>query len=489
MDYKVEKSEGKVKITYTVLPQEWEEEVNNAYLKNKNRFNVPGFRKGHAPKKTIENYYGKGVFFDDAINLCVKKGYSKALAENEDIYPVDEPQVDIEKFNDDEIVFTISVIVKPTVTLGEYTGIKLDKVEYTVKQDDVKNAIEQDRRIHVRKLEIKDRAVQDGDKLVIDYTGKVDGVKFEGGSAKNQELVIGSKMFIPGFEEQLIGMNIGETKDISVKFPDDYHAKNLAGKDAVFTVTVHSGVTEELPAENNDFAQEMGPYETFEEYKKDVKKRLTENAKNRAKIQEENDIIKAVVANATVDIPESMVETQLTYDLDNLAYNLSQSKIKLEDYLKYYMGMSVEEYKKNRHDDALQTVKTRLVLEQLIKELEDKKLIEPASDKEIDEKAEELAAKNNMTAEEIKKLPEAAYNIRNQITSDKLVKFLMENNTFEKKAKTVKAEGEDETKSEKTSEPKAKKSVKAEGENEVKSEKASEPKTKKSTKAKKSDNE
>ncbi len=484
MNYVVEKSEGKVKITFTVLPDEWEEQVNNAYLKSKNRFNVPGFRKGHAPRKTIENFYGKGVFFDEAINSCVKNGYSKALSENEDIYPVDEPQVDIDKFDDKEIVFTVQVTVKPTVQLGAYTGIKLDNVEYTVKQDEIKAAIEQDRRAHVRKTEIKDRAVIEGDRLTIDYSGKVNGVKFEGGTAENQELVIGSKTFIPGFEEQLIGTLIGETKDITVKFPDDYHAKDLAGKDAVFTVTVHSGVHEELPEDNDDFAMEMGPYETFDAYKKDVKKRLEEAAKNKAKMANENNIIGKVVDNATIDIPECMVETELTYELDDLAYRLSASGLKLEDYFKY-MGSSVEDYKKERHDEALKTVKTRLVIEQLIKELTDSKQIDEVTDDEFNKKVEEIASNGKIKAEQIKNSAQAAY-IKNELMMQKLIKFLVDNNTFEKAAKSTKSK----TDGNKTEATEIKKATKAKTETDE-TKKASKVKDetteKKTTKTKKSD--
>ncbi len=437
MNYQLEKAEGKVKFTFSVSPEEWEAEINNVFNKSKSRFNVPGFRKGHAPRKMVENFYGQGVFFDDAINNCIKNGYTKALDENPDIYPVDEPQADIAKFNDKEKVFTLEVTVKPEVKLGAYTGINLDKVEYTVKQDDVKAAIERDKKAHVRKLEIKDRAVQNGDKLNIDYSGSVDGVKFEGGTAEKQELTIGSKMFIPGFEEQLIGMNIGETKDISVKFPEDYHAKNLAGKDAIFTVTVNSGVVEEIPQENDDFAQEMGPYETFAEYKKDVEKKLKEDNKRKADLADENNIIEAVVKNAEFTVPDCMVETQLNYELDDLRYRLSASGLKLEDYFKY-IGSSEKDFKEERKNDALTTVRTRLVIEALVKQLVDDKKIE-VTDKEVDDKLEEYAKGGKITAEQLKKSGQENY-FRNDLLMTKAIAFLKENNTFTKKTKAKKSE-------------------------------------------------
>ncbi|MCH5163685.1 MAG: trigger factor [Clostridiales bacterium] len=460
MNYELEKSEGKVKFTFTILPAEWEEEINNVYLKTKHRFNVPGFRKGHAPRKTVENFYGKGVFFDDAIKNCVKKAYSKALDENADVYPVDEPKVDIEKFDDNEIKFTLEVTVKPEVKLGAYTGINLEKVEYTVKQDDVKAVIDRDRKAHVRKIEIKDRAVQNGDKLTIDYSGKVDGVKFEGGTAEKQELVIGSKTFIPGFEDQLIGMNMGETNDISVKFPEDYHAKNLAGKDAIFTVTVHSGVVEEMPEADDGFAQEMGPYETFADYKKDVEKKLKEDSKRREQMANENNIIEAVVANAQFTVPDCMVETQLNYELQDLSYRLSASGLKIEDYFKY-IGSNVEEFKSERRQDALTTVQTRLVVEQLIKELTESGKIE-VTDKEVDDKIAEFAQGGKMTVEQIKEAGQGEY-IKNDLLMTKAIKFLIDNNTFTKATKAKKETKETVSESEvKEEKPKAKRAKKTE---------------------------
>ncbi|MBE5730532.1 MAG: trigger factor [Clostridiales bacterium] len=464
MNYQLEKLDGKVKFTFTILPEEWEAEINNVYLKSKNRFSIPGFRKGHAPRKTIERYYGQGVFFDDAINNCIKKGYTKALDENADVYPVDEPQVDIAKFEADEIIFTLEVTVKPEVKLGAYTGMNLEKVEYTVKQAEVKAAIERDKKAHVRKVEIKDRAVQNGDKLTIDYSGKVDGVKFDGGTAEKQELTIGSKMFIPGFEEQLIGMNMGETKDISVKFPEEYHAKDLAGKDAIFTVTVHSGVVEEIPEDNDDFAQEMGPYETFADYKKDVEKKLKADAKRRADMAEENAVIAAVVENAQVTVPDCMVETQLNYELQDLSYRLSASGLKIEDYFKY-IGSSEKDFKEERRADAATTVRTRLVVEALIKELTEAGNIE-VSDKEVDEKLAEFAEGGKMTVEQLKNAGQGEY-LKNDMLMTKAIAFLKKNNTFEKKAKATKAveeKAEEATETAKKPASKAKKSTKKESE-------------------------
>lgn len=480
MNYELEKLEGKVKFTFTILPDEWEEEINNVYLKSKHRFNVPGFRKGHAPRRTIENFYGKGIFFDDAINNIIKRGYTKALDENEDVYPVDEPNVDIEKFDEKEIKFVLEVTVKPTVKLGAYTGMNLEKVEYTVKQDDVKAAIERDRKAHVRKTAVEGRAVKEGDRLTLDYSGKVDGVKFDGGTAEKQELVIGSHTFIPGFEEQLVGMNLGETKDISVKFPEDYHAKNLAGKDAIFTVTVHSAVVEEVPEADDGFAQEMGPFETFDDYKKDVEKKLKEDAKRREQAAQENNIIEAVVANTELNVPDCMVNTQLDYELQDFAYRLSASGLRLEDYFKY-IGSNEEEFKNERRNDALTTVKTRLVMEALIKELEEQGKIE-VSEKELEDKYAEFADRAKTSVDEIKDSRQAAY-IKNELLMTKTLEYLTANNTFTKAKKAAKAETENSEAAEGEAAPKKSKAKKADGEAaEAKEEAAEKPKAKRTKK-------
>lgn len=438
MNYQVEKKEGSVKFTFTVSHDEWESEIEQTYLKTKGKYSVPGFRKGHATRKMIENFYGQSVFFDNAINNCVRKGYSKALDENEDIFPVDEPQVDIAKFDDKELVFTVEVVVKPEVQLGKYTGIKLDKVEYTVKQSDVKAELERARERLSRNEEVSDRALKNGDTANIDYSGSVDGVKFVGGTAEKQDLVIGSKTFIPGFEEQLIGMNVGDSKDITVKFPEEYHAKDLAGKDAVFAVKLNSITVKVLPELNDAFAQEASKFDTLAEYKEDIKKTLTENAKSRAEAENENNLIKAIVDDAKVEIPDAMIETQLDYIVQDFSYRLSYAYrgMKFEDYLKY-SGTTMEEFRKDRREEALNTVKTRLTLEAVIKAAN----IE-VSQEDLEAKVKELADQTKKSVEEVKASGQLPY-IRNEILMTRTMDFLKENNSFvakEKKAKEQKEE-------------------------------------------------
>ncbi|MFR7932924.1 MAG: trigger factor [Acutalibacteraceae bacterium] len=438
MNYQVEKKEGSVKFTFTVSHDEWESEIEQTYLKTKGKYSVPGFRKGHATRKMIENFYGQSVFFDDAINNCVRKGYSKALDENEDIFPVDEPQVDIAKFDDKELVFTVEVVVKPEVQLGKYTGIKLDKVEYTVKQSDVKAELERARERLSRNEEVSDRALKNGDTANIDYSGSVDGVKFVGGTAEKQDLVIGSKTFIPGFEEQLIGMNVGDSKDITVKFPEEYHAKDLAGKDAVFAVKLNSITVKVLPELNDAFAQEASKFDTLAEYKEDIKKTLTENAKSRAEAENENNLIKAIVDDAKVEIPDAMIETQLDYIVQDFSYRLSYAYrgMKFEDYLKY-SGTTMEEFRKDRREEALNTVKTRLTLEAVIKAAN----IE-VSQEDLEAKVKELADQTKKSVEEVKASGQLPY-IRNEILMTRTMDFLKENNSFVAKEKKTKEQKEE----------------------------------------------
>ncbi|CDB25708.1 trigger factor [Firmicutes bacterium CAG:552] len=438
MNYQVEKKEGSVKFTFTVSHDEWESEIEQTYLKTKGKYSVPGFRKGHATRKMIENFYGQSVFFDDAINNCVRKGYSKALDENEDIFPVDEPQVDIAKFDDKELVFTVEVVVKPEVQLGKYTGIKLDKVEYTVKQSDVKAELERARERLSRNEEVSDRALKNGDTANIDYSGSVDGVKFVGGTAEKQDLVICSKTFIPGFEEQLIGMNVGDSKDITVKFPEEYHAKDLAGKDAVFAVKLNSITVKVLPELNDAFAQEASKFDTLAEYKEDIKKTLTENAKSRAEAENENNLIKAIVDDAKVEIPDAMIETQLDYIVQDFSYRLSYAYrgMKFEDYLKY-SGTTMEEFRKDRREEALNTVKTRLTLEAVIKAAN----IE-VSQEDLEAKVKELADQTKKSVEEVKASGQLPY-IRNEILMTRTMDFLKENNSFVAKEKKTKEQKEE----------------------------------------------
>ena len=308
----MEKLEGsKVKLTIEVAADEFEKAVQQAYLKTKKNYNVPGFRKGHAPRKVIENAYGWLVFFDEAFDIVYPEVYEAAVREH-DITPVDRPDISILSCEQGApVVFTAEVAVKPEVTLGAYKGIEVEKQEYNVTDEMVEAEIEREREKIASTVEVTDRAVQDGDNVNLDYSGSVDGVKFEGGTAEKQELTIGSGMFIPGFEEQMVGMNVGEEKDITVTFPEQYHSEELAGKEAVFHVKVNAIEETVLPEADDEFAKDVSEFDTIEELRADKRKKLEEAAALRAKNQRENELIEKACANASVEIPEAMIERQM----------------------------------------------------------------------------------------------------------------------------------------------------------------------------------
>lgn len=431
MNYTIEESKGEVKISFTLDAKEWDASLNKAYIKNKSRFNIPGFRKGHATRKMIEKMYGEGVFFDDAFNDAFYEAYSKALGEHEEIFPVDDPKVDIDGIDENGVKFHAVVTVKPEVTLGEYKGIKVDKVEYNVTADDVNAEIDRARKQASRKVEVEGRAVENGDIVNLDYSGSVDGVKFEGGTASNQELTIGSHAFIPGFEEQMVGMAVGETRDLNVPFPTDYHAKELAGKDSVFTVTVNKILKEEMPELNDEFAKDVSKFDTLAEYKADVEKRLQEGNDRRANAENENALIEAVTATSSVEIPQCMIDSQIDYLVRDMEYRLMYmyQGMKLEDYLKY-TGSNMEELRKSKSEEAKRDVKIRLVLESIVKaENLD------VTDAELDAELARIAESAGKSVEEYRKgvdERQLSY-IKNDLLMKKLIEFLKANNTFEVK--------------------------------------------------------
>ena len=427
MNYTIEELKGEVKIDFTLSESEWDGYVEKSYQKNKNKFNIPGFRKGKATRKMIEKMYGGGVFFDDAINEAFYESYNKALTEHEEIYPVDDPRVDIDSM-DGEIKFHAVVTVKPEVKLGAYKGIKVDKVEYNVAKEDVDNELNRQQKQSSRNVEVSGRAVQNGDIVNLDYSGSVDGVKFDGGTASNQELVIGSGAFIPGFEEQMIGMNEGETKDLKVTFPTEYHAENLKGKDAIFNVTVNKIYVEELPELNDEFAKEHSKFETLAEMRTDIENNLKAERERRANNENENALINAVTESAEIEIPDCMVERQIDYMVQDMEYRLMYmyQGMKLEDYLKY-TGSSLEQFRNERKDDALKTVKTRLAVEAIVKaeNLE-------ATDTDVEKEIEETAKKMEKNVDEYRKTideRQLSY-IKNDLTMKKLMDFLKANNEF-----------------------------------------------------------
>ena len=420
----MEKLEGsKVKLTIEIAADEFEKAVQEAYLKTRKKYSVPGFRKGHAPRKVIENAYGWIVFFDDAFDLVYPNAYEAAVQEH-GITPVDRPDVSIVSVEQGApIVFTAEVAVKPEVTLGAYKGIEVEKQEYNVTDEMVEAEIDKEREKIASTSEITDRPVANGDKINLDYSGSVDGVKFEGGTAEGQELTIGSGTFIPGFEEQLVGMNPGEEKDITVTFPEKYHSEELAGKEAVFHVKVNAILETNLPEADDEFAKDVSEFDTIAELRADKRKKLEEAEALHAKNVRENALITKACENATVEIPEAMIERQMDHMLNDIRYRLSMQGISLEDYCKY-TGSSIEAMRKEMRGDAEKRVKSQLVLEAISKA----EALEETAE-ELEQKLDEYAAQFGDKAESFKKglTEEDKLYFADQIVLDKTIALLCDN--------------------------------------------------------------
>ncbi len=357
----VEKLENnRAKLTITVSPEAFGTAVQTAYQKTANRYNVPGFRKGKAPRKVIETMYGEAAFYEEAFELVWGDAYDAALLEN-NLTAVDKPSLDITTIDlATGVVFTAEVQLKPEVTLGAYKKLEVPEPDFAVKDEEVMAEIEKEREKNARYIE-QDRAVVNGDRVMLDYSGSVDGVKFEGGTAEDQQLVIGSGTFIPGFEEQLIGMKVGDEKDINVKFPEEYSAP-LAGKDAVFAVKIKAVQVKELPALDDEFAKDISDFDTLEALKADKKAKMDEKAAKNRQTAIENIALQKASENAIVEIPDVMVERQINYMLRDIAYQLSMSGLSLEDYCKY-TGTDINGLKETYRVEALARVKTQLVIE------------------------------------------------------------------------------------------------------------------------------
>lgn len=421
----MEKLEGsKVKLTIEVSAEQFEAATQKAYQKAGKRFNVPGFRKGKAPRKVIENMYGPLAFFDDAFDIVYPEAYQAAIAE-QGVEPVDRPDVSIETLPEGEtpLVFSLVVAVKPEVELGAYKGIEVEKRAYNVTDDEVDAAIAQLQEGVARMVDV-DRPVENGDTVNLDYSGSVDGVKFDGGTAQGQTLTIGSGQFIPGFEEQMVGMAVGEEKDIEVTFPEEYHAENLAGKKAVFAVKVNGIQVKELPTLDDEFAKDVSEYDTLEALRDAKRQELLEQAEKNAKIQKENDVVRKAVENATVEVPDAMVERQIDSFLQDMGYRLQMQGISLEDYLKY-TNTEISALRDQYRADAALRVKSQLVLEAISKA----EAIE-ATPEEIGDKVAEYAKQfGNMTAEDFEKnlQPDDRQYFADQVVVEKTLALLVEN--------------------------------------------------------------
>ncbi|MCH5210103.1 MAG: trigger factor [Oscillospiraceae bacterium] len=355
-----------VKLTFEVSAEDFDKAINRAYRKNANRFNIPGYRKGKAPRSIVEKYYTPAVFYDDAINDVLPAAYEAALEES-GVESVARPEIDVEEIKKGEpVVFTALVTTKPEVKLGEYKGIEVDKIDYTVTDEDVDKDIEATQMKNARLITVDDRAIESGDIAVIDFEGFSDGVAFDGGKGEGYELEIGSNTFIPGFEDQLIGAETGADVEVNVTFPEEYHADNLAGKDAVFKVKVNEIKKRELPELDDDFASEVSEFDTMKEFREDVRKRLEEAAENKAKSETENAIIDKVIENAEFEIPEAMKEAQIDNIIRDFAQRLSYQGMTLEMYMQY-TGQTEETFRAQFGEQAEKQISGSLVLEAIQK--------------------------------------------------------------------------------------------------------------------------
>ena len=422
MNCKVEKTKNanEIKMEITIEAEKFENAIKKVYFKNAKYFNIPGFRKGKAPQNIVEKYYGKEIFYEDAFNEIAGEEYANAVEENK-LEVVSKPQIDIvtmEKGQD--LVFTATVATKPEVELGKYKGIEIEKIEYNVEDSDIENNLKQMQEKNSRVISVE-TPVEKGNIAVIDFEGFVDGKAFEGGKGENYSLEIGSGSFIPGFEDQVIGMKIDEEKDINVKFPDEYFSKDLAGKDATFKVKVHEIKKKELPELDDEFAKDVSEFDTLKELKDSIKERLEKDNEQKAKYEKEDAIMKVITEGMKVDIPAGMIEAEVDNMVKDMEQRMSYQGLKLEQYLKM-LNKTETEFKKDYEPQAIQAIKSRLALEAIIKA----EKIE-VTEKEIKEKLEEMAKNYGKTAEELEKNESIKDYIKQGIESEKAISVLVEN--------------------------------------------------------------
>lgn len=385
-----------VKLTIEVAAEELEKALQAVYQKEKGKISLPGFRKGKVPRAMIEKMYGPEIFFEDAANMLIGQEYPKAVDES-GIDVVSRPEIDVTQIEKGKpFIFTAEVAVRPEVTLGEYKGVQVTKIDTKVTEEELQAELDRERKSNARTITVEDRAVQDGDTAVIDFEGFVDGVAFEGGKGENHSLVIGSHSFIDGFEEQLIGKNTGEELDVNVTFPEEYHAEELAGKPAVFKVKINEIKMEELPELDDEFAQDVSEFDTLDEYKQSVEKKLIERKETEGKRTQENEAIDKIVEVSEMEIPDVMVDNQARSMIDDFANRISQQGLSMEQYMQF-SGTTVDQMLEQMKPEALKRIQSTLVLEEIVK----KENIQ-ISEEDIDAEVERMAGMYGMEAAELK---------------------------------------------------------------------------------------
>lgn len=425
----LKKEKNVVTLEFTVSPEEFESAVNKAYLKAKNNINVQGFRKGKAPRHIIEKKYGKSIFYDEAMDIAIQEEYPKAVAEHK-LDVIDSPKVNVEKFEEgQEIVITADVEVMPEVELPEYKGIEVERTEIKVTDEDVEKEITAVQEKNARIVEVTDRAVQNGDFLTIDYAGFVGDEQFEGGTAENQALEIGSNTFIPGFEEQLIGKNKDEEVEVNVTFPEEYHSEELKGKAAVFKVKIHEIKSKELPVVDDEFAKDISEFDTLEELKADTRANLEKKALDQAKIANDNNVITKIVNEAKVEIPEVLIQREIDYLGRNYEQQFRQQGFTGKEYDDIITNF-VNQYKEGARNQAEFNVKAELVLESLIKK-EDIKVTEEELAEEVNKVAESYQVEaDRLEAFKTSILESSKGYIEETLQKRKIIDMLVENAVF-----------------------------------------------------------
>jgi len=425
MSYTVEKlPKSLVKLSFDIDKTAFEEAIEKAYQKTKSKFAISGFRKGHAPRRVIEGVYGREIFYEDAMDIAIPKAYQEVLEKERDLNIVARPELESFDFTaDGGAKFVLLVTVKPEIKLASYKGLDVKKSFQKAGEEQIAAEIELARDKQARLVDAA-RPAQNGDIVTMDFSGSVDGVKFEGGTAENYDLTLGSNSFIPGFEEQLIGVSAGEEREVKVKFPDDYHAENLKGKDSVFQCKVHAVKVKELPEVNDEFVKDISEFDTLDEYKADIERKLNEDAERLAEQLYENEIIDKIVSASEIDVPKAMVENEIDDMVSEFEYRLSCQGLKMDDYLQY-VKMSLEDLRGQYAESAERTVRTRLVMEEIIK-TEDIQI----SDDDINAKLQKLAENAKKSLEDFKKTlrREQIDYLANQILSEKLIALLKQLN-------------------------------------------------------------
>lgn len=385
-----------VKLTIEVAAEELEKALQAVYQKEKGKISLPGFRKGKVPRAMIEKMYGPEIFFEDAANMLIGQEYPKAVDES-GVDVVSRPEIDVTQIEKGKpFIFTAEVAVRPEVTLGEYKGVQVTKIDTKVTEEELQAELDRERKSNARTITVENRAVQDGDTAVIDFEGFVDGVAFEGGKGENHSLVIGSHSFIDGFEEQLIGKNTGEELDVNVTFPEEYHAEELAGKPAVFKVKINEIKMEELPELDDEFVQDVSEFDTLDEYKQSVEKKLIERKETEGKRTQENEAIDKIVEVSEMEIPDVMVDNQARSMIDDFANRISQQGLSMEQYMQF-SGTTVDQMLEQMKPEALKRIQSTLVLEEIVK----KENIQ-ISEEDIDAEVERMAGMYGMEAAELK---------------------------------------------------------------------------------------